>query len=314
MILYNVGADWLQGHGFGEACPHLMEQPASYVINMFQVIHHRMGPIFLLAMVQALTASPTSALVFPAVMAWGVALNIAGVYLLCRWSFRRSPALALVGATVAAGYNPLAFSALNSFLCQVYGTAVLGFALAVLCAIRAGELERSRGRPVCRGCRLAAHGVQRIGPLPRRRLSAVPGRGRARWRTAQLRPFLRFAGMTLLFLLLFANIEVIRAVRGVLFMKQLNGVGWHLDWNDSGFWSFVMGVRPYRFPFVGRKLLVLTILATILFAAGVVSGARCAPNLAAAGGPAPAGLFEWLLPPGGARPLDRGRWAHLELI
>ena len=279
-----------------------MEQPASYVINMFQVIHHRMGPIFLLAMVKALTASPTSALVFPAVMAWGVALNIAGVYLLCRWSFRCSPALALVGATVAAGYNPLAFSALNSFLCQVYGTAVLGFALAVLSRlfVRA-NWNAGAAALFAAAAALLLTVYSELAPF----LAGVcllylaVALVRA-WRTAQLRPFLRFAGMTLLFLLLFANIEVIRAVRGVLFMKQLNGVGWHLDWNDSGFWSFVMGVRPYRFPFVGRKLLVLTILATILFAAGVVSGGH-APGLAAAGGPAPAGLFEWLLPPGGAQ-------------
>src|SRR5262249_34983419 len=97
----------------------------------------------LLALTQALAPGSFALEMSLPVMAWGVVLNLAGLFLLCRWTFRL-PRWAGTAATLLAAvtFNPLSFSASTGFLPQVYGTASLAVLVALLSRLLAPCRQR----------------------------------------------------------------------------------------------------------------------------------------------------------------------------
>ena len=205
--------------------------------------------------------------------AWGVALNVASVYLLCRWAFRCGKACAFTAALLVGGSNPISFSAALGFPCQLYGAAVLLFTLSVLARLQA-RLRRDLGGAALfalpAALQLSAYSemapVLAVACLVY--LAVVATRAA---RSGRLRRFLAFAGAAVGFFVVIANFEIIRAVHAILFMMGVS-TGWHVDWPAFEYWSFTLGVRAHSMP--TRGLLVPTVLCSALFVIGAAYGLR----------------------------------------
>jgi hypothetical protein len=275
-LQYSSVAEWLQGHGFWDACPYDAQHPMSCWVPFWQECNHRMGPTFLLAMMRALFPGSLALYHYQAVIAWGVALNAAAVYLLCRWGFRCGKACALFAAFFVGGVNPLAFSTTNGFLCQVYGTAVLLFALAVLARLATRARWNFGGAALfALTAALQVSVYPELAPvLAAAALFYLAATAVRAWRAAQVRTFAAFAATTFLLFGLFANVEIVRAARGILFMVHLNGTGWHVDWSPLEYWTFAVGARPGYTPLASKSELIATAVCSVLVLAGVAHAIR----------------------------------------
>jgi hypothetical protein len=278
--LYFGPAEWLQGHGFGTTPPP--DDPAQPIVWNVRGLHrmdHRMGPMFLLALMRAAVPFRVAAELYPAVLAWGGALNIAGVFLLARWALRVPRFPAAAGAVaVAIACNSLTYSEAAGFFCQVYGTGLLAFGLALLSRLPAPANWRP-GHAALLGIVLPAQASAYSEVLPVLALATLGVGGYALWRArrsgwhtfaapagprgaprgnggresmahpslaahspwSHLGRLFRFAGLSLLAVVLFGNWECVRAARGVLFMTRLNGVGSHIPWGPAEYARFALG-------------------------------------------------------------------------
>jgi hypothetical protein len=275
---YITLGEWLQGNGFGVVPPEDPHQPANLEAARLQFLNHRMGPMFLLALVRAAVPFRVAAELYPAVMAWGLALNVAGVFVLARWGLRVPRWHAAAGtAALAVALDSLSYSGTHSFFCQVYGTAALAFGLAVLARLRTPANWRP-GNAALLGLIIAAlfSMYSELSPVLGVAALAVAGCGLwRRWR----RParLLRFAAVVLLSLAVFANVECLRAVRGVVTMAGLSSpVGYPLRWEMSDYGKFVLGFYPLFFLPPGQPGPPIYLLGTIL------AGLSCLLGLARA--------------------------------
>jgi hypothetical protein len=270
-------AQYLQRHGFGGVCLTDGSQPLHEFIRTFQDIGHRMGAMFLLAWLRAMLPRLNEFELFPAMIAWGAILNLGGVFVVCRWSFRLSrPYATLAAAITVAMANPLYFSAANGFLSQVYGTATLLAAIAVISRLSA----RSRWR-FANAFLFALVSVTLLSMyseiVPVLAIACLAYLLLNLWRalrTSRLARFLGFAGLTLLMILLLGNIECLRAIRNVRCMVQTNGCGWHVPFSRGAFWAFAMGALPYEAMPTEIRVHVAAFLATICLFIGLGRVAR----------------------------------------
>ena len=246
-MIYASAAEWLQDHGFGTPAPAAEPHPVDASVAKLQGIGHRMGPVFLLALARAALPGRLALELLPAVMAWGAALNVGGVFLLCRWALRLPRFASAAGALLCAtAFNSLCTSVGEGFLCQVYGTAALAFALAVLGKLTAPCHWRP-GNAALLGAALATQASVYSELAPVLALAALAAASQVAWRlrgSPRLGRLPRFVGLTLLATLLLGNIEWVRAARAVAFMTGLHGVGRHVRWGDSGYALFGLGYYP----------------------------------------------------------------------
>jgi hypothetical protein len=243
---YVAIAEWLQVHGFGTPPSPDPHQPVHPYIHRVQELNHRMGPMFLLALVRAVLRFRTAAELFPVVMAWGTALNVAGIFVLARWGLGVPRFAAVVGtAAVAVALNSLNYSAAEGFLCQVYGTAALAFGLAQLARLHAAANWRP-GNAALFGLSFATLLSMYSELAPILALAASAAGGWALWRAPRCRlgHFARFAGVVLLAILLFGNIESVRAVRSVCMLISAPA-GYPIPWTNNQFARFALGFYPY---------------------------------------------------------------------
>jgi hypothetical protein len=276
-LCYISIAEWLQSSGFGTPCPLPPEQPVYQYVAPFQHGGWRMGAVFLLALVRSLLPGFLTLEVYPAVLAWGVLLNLGGIFVLCRWALRLPRWGAAAAAVVAAvALNPLYCASLHGFFCTVYGTAALALALAVLARLQtAGNWRRDNAVLFATATATLLSVYSELLPVLAIaglvHLARVLWRARGRWGR-----FLPFAGATLLALGLLGNLEWLRAVRAIFFMFN-SGVGPAHLWSGGEYWAFAMGARPYAHapaPLAGG-VLWLTVLASVCFLAGLLrSGLR----------------------------------------
>jgi hypothetical protein len=244
------------------------------LIELLQYLNHRMGPMFLLALVRAVCRFRIAAELFPAVMAWGTALNVAGVFVLSRWGLRVPRLYAALGtAAVAVALNSLNFSSADGFLCQVYGTAALAFGLAFLPRLLAPANWRPGNAAVFGLCFAALVSIySELSPILALATSAACGWALWRARRCRLGQAARFAGLVLLAVLIFGNIEYVRAARSLPRMMNFHG-GYHIPWTNSQYAKFALGFYPHHLfamtdP-VPRYYLVGAVLAGAAFLLGL---------------------------------------------
>ena len=277
-ITYVSVSKWLQDHGWGFGIVAVDEsQPMVLEVWLYQSASLRMGSTFFLAIVQALT-NQDAVYSFSAVVAWGVVLNLAGIYLLARWSLGLSRSTAAAVVLVAtAGLNPLLTTMYLGFKPQLYGTAFFAFIIAVL--------SRCTNRPnwTIRNALLVAvliasflSAYSDMAPIVA--ICAclfVAQIATISYRRGHCRRFARFVVWTTGFTVLIGNYEFYRA--WVAIRLQVNVVvGCHYPWNDSRFWCFAMGAAPFTIhdePMHSSEA-VLGIALTGLFAIGVASLVR----------------------------------------
>jgi hypothetical protein len=272
---YIAIAEWLQSHGFGTAPSPDPHQPVHSLIHLIQYLNHRMGPMFLLALLRAALPFCVTAELFPVVMAWGTALNVAGIFVLARWGLGVPRLFAAVGTVgVAVAFTSLNFSSAGGFLCQVYGTAALAFGLALLARLLAPANWRPGNAALC-GLSWAALLTTYSELAPMLALAAIAAGGWAlrRARRHQRGRWACFTGLVLLAVLLFGNIENVRAVRSVLHLLTMPA-GSPIPWTNSQFGKFALGFYPLHLfaltdP-VPRRYLIGAVLAGMAFLLGLL--------------------------------------------
>lgn len=267
----------LQGSGFGTGTLEVNpDRPGTWYVHHFQFHQWRMGSTFLLSLVVGYSALDPL-LAFPVVTAWGMLLNLGGIFLVARWSFRLGRwGAAGAALAAAAALNPLYTSAHQGFQPQLYGTAYLAFIVAVLA--RAG---RHSFRTPANAILLALAAVtlvsvySELAPLAALTAAGWFVLGVVRSRNERnVRGFVRFTSLTALLLILIGNYEWYRAWHAVRAAIGV-AVGSPIPWADGEFWGFALGNLPFnhRTPIdAGRATLVS--VSSILILIGAVRMAR----------------------------------------
>ncbi len=284
-------AEWLQTHGFSTPAVADPQFPVNSTVLSFQGLSHRMGPMYLLALLRAALPGFVTAELYPVVVGWGLALNGAGVFVLCRWALRLPRFQAVCGTfLVASACNSLCLSATLGFLCQLYGTAALAFGLALLARLQSRVNWRFGAAALAAlvfSTQLSVY--SELSPVVA--VAGLACLGRAAWRARRSGRLLRlvgFVGLAGLALAAVGNYELVRAVRGVLRISQLSGVGWHIAWTPERYAGFVLGFYPFHVfnfkPLGGTAELIAVGVAAVALLAGLVClvGNRRALPLAAA--------------------------------
>lgn len=271
-------AEYLQTRDFITPAPIDPDRPTWAMVTALQGLSHRMGPIYLLAMVQAAIPPLSAFELYPAVIAWGTALNVAGAFLLARWGLRVPRHAALAGAFLAAvAADSLTLSAGCGFLCSVYGTATLAFGLAVL--LRLTAIVNWRVGNACLFGLCASMQFSMYGELsPLLGLASIvwliQNGLRARSR-GQFRLFIKLVVATVLTIIALANIEIIRVYHALYAMTALHGVGWHVPWRTIKFFKFASGAHMvdwlYAVSSSGIKTILLFGLASTTILLGVAT-------------------------------------------
>jgi hypothetical protein len=290
---YVQTSEWLQEHGFGEPAPLDFEQPVAGGIHDRQSGGYRVGPQFLLALLQSLLGRRFLAVeLFPAAMAWGLALNVGSIFVLCRWAFRMDRSIAVLAAWLAAvTVNPLTWSADDGYFCQVFATATMSLAAAIF-----ARLIRPARWQIGHACLLAPLGAfmlsaySEMAPVlavaatgycticwfrgaKTKTKSQCPVVGSSTHSLEQgsasihdgasfRRGFLAFAGLTLTLLMLLGNIEIVRAFR--MLSAHAGRPGPCPGWSDLDSCTFLLGLRAFAMPVHASARVLLGLAAPLV--------------------------------------------------
>ena len=243
-LVYCMISQRLQDRGFGEATTIDPDLPATRFINEFQVKHWRMGSTFLLALVQGFT-SLDPLMAFPVVMGWGMLLNLAGIFLLARWGLHlnrwTSSGAVLCAATAL---NPLYTSIHQGFQPQMYGTAFLLVAIALLCRA-SRRMFWSRGHAFFLASVGSAFVSSYSEMAPILAFAAIVYCARMICRRDDRDSWLRFAAWTVFMLIVLGHVEWLRAVRALNAALGVT-VGYPISWNDVEYIGFAVGQLHFQ--------------------------------------------------------------------
>jgi hypothetical protein len=242
---YSAFSEWLQRHGFSEACGLDPFSPVTGIPWLWQSLHYDLGIAHLLALVQAATKVEVVTLVYPATAALGMALVAAALFLVGRSLLRLGSAAAASAALVFAVVpHPLYWGHHNGFLQQTYALAVILLGLVLL--TRTARPQRLRpGNAVLVAIPFVFLLIVYLPLFPAlgfvAGLTAVHGFRRAR-RRGQTGRFAAFvAGVAALFLLLGLRDLVGVVLRLRNFMTDV--AGGHVPWGALEFFQFATGTR-----------------------------------------------------------------------
>ena len=130
---YVAFSEWLQGHGFSEACRWEAQSPVTGIPALWQSLHYDLGIAHWLALVQAASRSPSGFLAYPPTAALGMGLLTAMVWLAARQLLRLGPLAASATALLfAAVPHALYWGHHNGFLQQAYALPQVLLALVLL--------------------------------------------------------------------------------------------------------------------------------------------------------------------------------------
>jgi hypothetical protein len=276
---YLGAAEYIHLHPFPQPADPNPYMPLYGVARLHQKAHLRMGATYFLAFVRAILPVERAIAVFPGVAAWALALNVFAVFLLCRWAARLPSAWALGAAAVAAIWpSSLHFAAAQGFLPQLFGTAFLALALALL-GRGLARREASWGSPLLFALAGATLTSVYSELLPFLVLTAaVVVAGRLAGPSGRRASAARFALVALAGFLLFANHEVLRMVQALpgqmrarvgtsMVMSpverfgNLYGLFAAPQW-DRDFWRYVGPSRDWVFPILAVAVAALVALGT----------------------------------------------------
>ena len=292
-VIRIVLSDFFQEHGFYAAAGNVGDRPLRGVITGYQGKGLHVGAAFVLASVQAFLPGAKGIDVHPAAAAWGVALNVLGLFLLIRWGLGTARLFALLGAfAIAVTPNPMHSAAAHGFLPQTFGTAALMFGLALL-GWSAQTPSPDRRHAILLGLSWAFLLSVYVELLPILGLATAAVALGAFFRRAEAGPrtFLRILAMALAVAVLAGNVEILRASSAM--PSQVGAVvGGNIAWSWPEFWSFAMGTRIGGFERMrmDRSVgwAVLTVVATVLLILGLsrraISPGRAPAVVAALGG------------------------------
>jgi hypothetical protein len=130
---YVAFSEWLQGHGFSEACRWEAQSPVTGIPALWQRLHYDLGIAHWLALVQAASRAPSAFLAYPATAALGMGLLTSMVWLAARQLLRLGSLAAFATAVLfAAVPHALYWGHHNGFLQQAYALPLVLLALVLL--------------------------------------------------------------------------------------------------------------------------------------------------------------------------------------
>ena len=247
-LLYVPAADWLVQHGFGLSITLEPNVTTSHMIAGLQAINHRMGPLFLHGLFTATVPFFEANELFPVMIGLATILNLAAVYLLLRWCLEIPQPQALGSLLfITLLVHSIVTTTRGAFLCQVYGTAMLAMAVGVMPLIT-GSSARRVGNAFLIGLLVAFQMSMYSEMVP---ILALVG---AWWvvreyrdarRMGEIRSLLRFFLLSLFFIVLLANIEILRSWQAVQYMLKLDGVGIHISYHWWEYTRLCLGADFY---------------------------------------------------------------------
>ncbi len=242
---YCAFSEWLQTHGFGTPCPWDPASPVTTIPWLWQQQQYPLGAAYLLALVQAAWGAPLSLLVYPAVSAFGMVLQVAALLVVGRWVLRLTHAWA-TGACLAFAVlpHPTYWGHHNGFLQQTCALPVLLLAVAVLARSVSGR--RWRPDTVVLIALITAYLLNVYLPivLPLGAAGIVylaAGLARARRRRGEGR-WLAHVGAVFLLVSVLAFFDL-RGVVTRFFGFAGSLVGGHVSFTAGQFLQFAMGMR-----------------------------------------------------------------------
>ena len=242
---YSAFSEWLQRHGFSEACGLDPFSPVTGIPWLWQSQHYDLGIAHLLALVQAAARANVVTLVYPSTAALGMVLVAAAIFSVGRTLLRLGSAAAASAALVFAVVpHPLYWGHHNGFLQQTYALAVT--LLGVVLLTRTARPQRLRpGNAVLVAIPFVFLLIAYLPLFPAlafvAALAALHGWRRAR-RLGKLRAFVGFlAGVGGLFLALGLRDLVGVVLRLRNFMTDV--AGGHVPWSAVEFFQFAVGTR-----------------------------------------------------------------------
>jgi len=242
---YSAFSEWLQRHGFSEACGLDPFSPVTGIPWLWQSQHYDLGIAHLLALVQAAARAEVVTLVYPSTAAFGMVLVAAALFLVGRTVLRLGSAAAASAALVFAVVpHPLYWGHHNGFLQQTYALAVILLGLVLL--THAARPQRlCPGNAVLVAIPFVFLLIVYLPLFPAlafvAALATVHGVRRAR-RRGNVRALLAFVGgVTAVFLLLGLRDLVGVVLRLRNFMTD--AAGGHVPFGVLEFFQFAMGVR-----------------------------------------------------------------------
>ncbi|HSD28793.1 MAG TPA: hypothetical protein VLL75_15945 [Vicinamibacteria bacterium] len=242
---YAAFSEWLQLHGYSEACRFDPQSPVTAIPALWQAQGYDLGMAHWLALVQA-AARPASALVvYPSTSAFGLALLASTLWLAARQLLRLGwPWAGAVALVFAAVPHALYWGHHNGFLQQGYALPMVVFGLVLLARTARPVCWRASNAPLLAlpFAFLASVYLPLLLLLGFAALVAfVPSALSARSVGKQRRLAL-FAGAVTAFFVLFAA----RDLRSAL--TPLHGfvtvvAGEHVPWSAAEFLQFALGAR-----------------------------------------------------------------------
>jgi hypothetical protein len=269
-------ADYLQDHPFSEPAEPNPFHPVLTQPRLYQLLGLRMGAMYFFSFVQSIIPGAMAWEVYPTVMAIGMVVNAAAIYLACRWTIRLSRYWALGGAFAAIILNnPIHYSISLGFLPQLYGLAFFTFSLAVWTRFLR---KRTWNRQL--GAWLAIATVGLISSYSE--LFPVLGLILISTFTMtlvikhdQLSGRVLATGIAGLCVIILANYELLRMLKAL--KTQVGAVvGWNIAFSLIEFLGVALGIRP-GFPLPEKVAFAFNLstgLLTILLLLGVVSQLR----------------------------------------
>ena len=242
---YSAFSEWLQRHGYSEACRLDPFSPVNDIPCLWQSQHYDLGIAHLLALVQAAAGATVATLAYPSTAALGMVLVTVAVFLVGRSLLRLGLAWAAGAATVFAVVpHPLYWGHHNGFLQQTYALAVTLLGLVLL--TRAARPPRWRaGNAVLLVVPFVFLLIVYLPLFPALAFAAAVTAGHA-WRRAtrrgRQRAFLAFVALLVALFLLFGLRDLVGVVLRLRhFMTGL--AGGHIPWSAVEFFQFATGTR-----------------------------------------------------------------------
>jgi len=248
-FVYLSVSDYLQQFPFLQPANPNPYKPMLAAVLLHQVTHLRMGANFFLAFVQSIMPVTRSYEIYPAVIAWGLMLNISAIYLACRWMICL-PRFFALGAAILATFllSPLYFAANTGFLPMLYASAFLTYLLS----ISAYYLRKNSLYPknffalwiqIALGLSFVISIYSELFPVAFLILSGafllklIRTKEKLQWIMIGVAIFLMTG--------LFANIEIYRMPLALMIqLKAL--VGWNIPYSIAQFWEAAIGIMPMQ--------------------------------------------------------------------
>jgi hypothetical protein len=247
-LFYCFHSEWLQQNGFGTPSPRDPLVPIDESVHLFQKDGMRIGPSFMLAIVQILSLTPCSLVVFPSVMASAMVMTMLAIFLAGRWILRLPADLLLLGCTVVSIFlHPLYWALHNGFLAQLLGLPAFILAFSVIARAthqRWWTWPHAWLIAIC--CAYALTVYSEIFPFVA--IVGVWCVAKSLRRAIRLRisvRLLRFVGIAAVVFVALGVFEIPRfnrSIRGQL----VSLAGWHIAMTPPEWLQFSMGTRVYR--------------------------------------------------------------------